>query len=94
MKKKFWKISLRAALTALSGLVAFCLGFVVSMYAYDRWVVPGLVKQYPHDGQIGLALFGAGAEGGLLCAAIALVVGTVWTFEAVRGSKLPPNGNP
>lgn len=84
------KILLRVLGTLLATAIAFCVGFIATGWAYNRWYVPDLVKQYPHDGQIGLAIFVTSLYGACVCAVIVLVLGTVWI---VKKSRALPRAN-
>lgn len=74
----------RAAITFVAGIVGFCLGFIATAAYCNLMLVPGWVKQYPHDGQIGLAVFVYGLNGGLVVGLIALLAGAVWTVKGLR----------
>jgi hypothetical protein len=78
------KIFLRILATLGAAVVAACIGFVAAAATYDFLYVPRLVKKYPHDGQIGLAVFGAGSFGAFACAVIVLIFGTVSIVKTVR----------
>ena len=54
---------------------------------YERWYVPDLVKEYPHDGQRGLAVFATAFSGACICALVVFIVGTIWTIRTSRGSR-------
>jgi hypothetical protein len=76
------------AATLAATLIGFCLGaFAVAAYC-NRVLVPAWVKQYPHDGQIGLAVFVYAINGGALVSLIVLLIGIVWT--AVKASHVRP----
>jgi hypothetical protein len=84
--KVFTKISLKVAATLCMAAVAFCVGFIVTGALYERWVVPDLVRKYPHDGQIGLATFVNASYGACICAIAVLVVGIIWTVKTSKRS--------
>ncbi len=54
---------------------------------YERWVVPDLVKKYPHDGQIGLAEFVDSLNTACGTAFVVLVIGIVWTIRTSKRSE-------
>jgi hypothetical protein len=83
---RFTKITLRIVATLFAAAAAFCAGFILAGAYYDRWLVPGLVKKYPHDGQIGLEIFVRSMDVAYLSAAAVFLIGIIWT---VKTSKRP-----
>jgi hypothetical protein len=65
-------------------VVAFIVGFIVSGWVCNRLVVPGLIREYPHDGQIGLAVAVDSFYGACALALIVFIVGIVWTVRRFR----------
>jgi ABC-type Fe3+ transport system permease subunit len=84
---KFKKVSLKILATLSATAIALCLGFVVTRKVYERWYAPGLVKKYPHDGQIGLDVFVASLNVACISALLALVIGTIWIVTTTRRSR-------
>ena len=82
------KISLKVLAIFLSAAVAFCLGFFITGAAYDHWEVPRLIKETPHDGQIGLAGFVVSLYGACVCAVIVLAFGIWWIVKTTRRSNV------
>ena len=78
------KLALKMLGTLLATAVAFYVGFVGRGIYFQRYVVPGLVKQSPHDGQIGLENFTTSLDWGAVAAAIVLVTGIVLTIRSTR----------
>ncbi len=84
--KKLRRVSLKLAATICASAVAFCAGFLVSGIYCDRFILPDLIKRYPHDGQIGLAGFVNSLNWACGSALTVLVVGIIWI---VNTSKQP-----
>lgn len=82
------KILLRAIATLVATAIAFCAGFLGGTLVFNQWYFPRLAKQYPHDGQIGLGGVVLGFYGAWAFAAIVLVLGTIWTVNAARRSRI------
>ena len=80
------RLSSKLGGTFIASAVAFCVGAWIGGAWYERRVLPDVLKKYPHDGQVGLAVAGAMIAGALVCAVIVLIVGVVLT---VRTSKRP-----
>jgi hypothetical protein len=78
------KIALKVTATLLATAIAFCLGGWAGAAYCDHWVMPGLVKQYPHDGQLGLEVMMYAINGGFLAALIILVIGVTLTVKTSR----------
>lgn len=81
------KISLKVLATLFGAAVAFCVGLFVTGAAYNHWEVPRLVKEAPHDGQIGLAGFVVSLYGACAGAIIVLAFGIRWIVKTTRGSQ-------
>jgi hypothetical protein len=47
------------------------------------------VKQYPHDGQLGLGMMMYAFNGGLIAGFILFVAGIVWTVKTSKGANNP-----
>ena len=88
--KEILKALMRLLLMVIWIAFGFCWGFLAGVKYCEWWVVPRWVKEYPHDGQLGLGVLGYGIGGGLLCAAIALFVG-ITLAERVRWSRRAPD---
>ena len=84
------KVKRRLAATFVVSLIAFSVGFHVTDTWYGRWVLPDLVKQYPHDGQVGFAAAMAALTGGCLCFIAVLAIGILWTVKASKRSQPLP----
>ena len=82
------KISLKVLATFLGAAVAFCVGFFITGAAYDHWCLPRLIKEAPHDGQIGLASFVTSLYGGCACAIVVLALGIWWIVKTTRRSNV------
>lgn len=75
---------LRLALSVVVSLSAFCAAFFLTGAYYNHFVVPELVKKYPHDGQIGLGGFMGAINVGFVTAVVVLVIGIVWSFGSAK----------
>jgi len=85
------KIALKLVATVLATTIAFCIGGWAGAAYCDHWVMPGLVKQYPHDGQLGLEMMMYAINGGLIAGFIVLVIGIAWMVKTTkRPSDLQP----
>lgn len=80
------RIFLKLLGTLLASGFGFCGGFLAVAAYYNKWVVPQWVKEYPHDGQLGLAVFVHAINGGAIGAVIVFIIGIFWT---VRTSLKP-----
>lgn len=78
------KLALRLAATLGMSVLAFCAGFLLTSAYYNHYVVPELVKQYPHDGQIGLGGFMGAMNVAFMSAIVVLLVGIVWSFSSSK----------
>jgi 4-hydroxybenzoate polyprenyltransferase len=78
------KGAIRFVVSIVASLAAFCAGFSANDFIYSRWYVPTQVKQYPHDGQIGLKVFVHGLYCGFACWVLVLVLGAIWIKKASR----------
>jgi len=78
--------SLRLAITLGATVVTFFLGYFATSAAYKRWVVPEWVRQYPHDGQIGLAVFLSALKYAGISAAIVLFLGILWIVSPAKSN--------
>jgi hypothetical protein len=83
------KVGFKIVVTLMATAVSFVLGALAGGTACERWVIPGWVKQYPHDGQLGLGVFMYEVLGGLAAALIVLVAGIVWTVQELRRRENP-----
>jgi hypothetical protein len=73
---------LRLIVIIIATAFGFCVGFLAGGKICEWWVLPGWVKEYPHDGQLGLGVFGYACFGGLIGAVLAVVV-TIWCVISV-----------
>jgi hypothetical protein len=73
--KSILKGLLRLFILVVWTAAGFCMGFLIGAQACEWWVVPGWVKQYPHDGQLGLGVLAYALGGGLLGAVASLAAG-------------------
>jgi hypothetical protein len=73
----------------LATAIAFCVGGWLGAAYCDHWITPGWVKQYPHDGQLGLGMMMYAFNGGLIAGFILFVAGIVWTVETSKGANNP-----
>jgi hypothetical protein len=73
----------------LATAIAFCVGGWLGAAYCDRWIMPGWVKQYPHDGQLGLGMMMYAFNGGLIAGFILFVAGIVWTVKTSKGANNP-----
>lgn len=53
----YGKLTLRLAAAFGLSILAFNVAFFLTGAYYNHYVVPELVKKYPHDGQVGLGGF-------------------------------------
>jgi hypothetical protein len=79
------------ATTLVATLAAFCLGAIAVGTFCEKVLVPIWVKQYPHDGQIGLAVFVYAFYGGVAAGLAALVVGIIWT--SAKAGRFSPGAD-
>ena len=82
------RVVIRTVATLVSAPIAFYLGFIVAGMAYQHWCEPRLIKESPHDGQIGLSAFVMALYGGSACAVVVLAFGTYWTIKAIQRSRV------
>ena len=82
------KVSLRLAVTFVLSAVAFCIGALLAGAWYNRWVLPSVIKKYPHDGQIGLEAAWGMLCGACLVAAFVFILGMIWTVKTSKRSQL------
>jgi hypothetical protein len=80
------KLSLKVVSTVLVAGFASCVGFILTEVLYVRWFVPGLVKESPHDGQIGLAVWVTALYGASVCGVVVLCFGIFWTIRTSKHS--------
>ena len=80
------KVSLKILSTLLMAGAASCVGFVLTRVVYVHWFVPGLMRESPHDGQIGLAGFVTALYGACIFGVVALCFGFLWTVRTSRRS--------
>ena len=78
------RIILRALTTVLATLAAFPLGAYLGGMYCQRFVVPGWVVKYPHDGQIGLGVFVYAGFGAMSLAIVVFVCGCIWTARTAK----------
>jgi hypothetical protein len=78
------KLALRLALSILLSVLAFCAGFLLTGAYYNHFVVPELVRKYPHDGQIGLGGFMGSINVGFVSAIVVLLIGIVWSVRSAK----------
>jgi hypothetical protein len=84
------KIALRVLATLFAAAAAFCVGFYVTGAASQHWDVPRLIKEAPHDGQIGLAGFVVSLYGACASAIVVLAFGIRWIVNTTRGPQKRP----
>ncbi|MDR3746829.1 MAG: hypothetical protein P4M04_01505 [Acidobacteriota bacterium] len=87
MLKAILKALLRLVAMAVWTAAGFCMGFLLGGKICEWWVVPGWVKQYPHDGQLGLGVLGYAVGGGLLGGIAALASGIFLILRLPRFEK-------
>ena len=78
------KIILRVVATLIGAVIAFYAARLASTSALNRWYVPQLIKESPHDGQVGLGLFMTALYGGCASAVIVLAFGVLWIARTIR----------
>ena len=78
------KIVLKVTSTLLASGIAFCLGTFVTGVIVEHYLLPRWIKQAPHDGQVGLAVFDYLLKGGLATALVVFFVGIIWTAKTSR----------
>ncbi len=83
----FLRWLVRVVIVLALAAAGFCLGTVAGYKICMWWVVPGWVKQYPHDGQLGLGVMAYAAFGGIIGAAIATAAGIAWMILAAMRKK-------
>ena len=83
------KIVLKVVAALFATAIAFCVGCWVGGIYCDRYVVPGLIKQYPNDGQIGLEVMAYAVNGGLIAGFIVCVAGIVWMVKTTKSGNSP-----
>lgn len=84
MRASILKLSSKIAATLLATVVGFCLGGYAAAFYCDRWVMPGLIKQYPHDGQLGLEVMMYAANGAFAAGLFVLLAGIVWIVKTSK----------
>jgi hypothetical protein len=82
--KRIAGVLLKVGATLLASIVAFCMGAYAGAFYCDHWVMPGLEKQYPHDGQLGLTIAAYAISSGLFAVFLILVAGIVWIVKTSR----------
>jgi hypothetical protein len=80
---------LKVVTALFAAAIAFCIGGWVGGIYCDRYVVPGLIKQYPNDGQLGLEVMVYAVNGGLIAGVIVFVAGIVWTGKTTKSANSP-----
>jgi hypothetical protein len=68
-------------------VLAFGAAFLLTGAYYNYFVVPELVKKYPHDGQIGLGEFMGAINVGFVSAVVVLVAGILWSFGSAKRTE-------
>lgn len=79
-------IALKVISTLLAAGLASCVGFILTKFLYLQWMVAGLVKESPHDPQIGLAVWVTALYGASICGVVVLCFGILWTVRTSRRS--------
>ncbi|HVZ83634.1 MAG TPA: hypothetical protein VG893_08160 [Terracidiphilus sp.] len=83
--KTFLQYLLRFVVLILAIAIGFCGGCFVGIKVCEWWVVPGWVRQYPHDGQLGLGVLTYGVGGGFLGVGL-VIAGGIWWLVRNRNS--------
>jgi hypothetical protein len=78
------KLVLRIVGVLVATVVAAALGYLLYGIGYERWVLPELVKKYPHDGQLGLEEFVECLSAAMFSAAVVFIGGTIWIIRSAR----------
>lgn len=86
------KILLKLLATLLASAIAFFVAMFAGNIYCDRWLVPAWMKQYPHDGQLGLGVFVFAFLWGLAGGGLVLIAGIVWTVKTSRRKKATSTG--
>ena len=81
------KVLLKVAASLLATAGAFCIGAYAGMWYCNRWIMPGLEKQYPHDGQLGSEMVVYAVNSGLFAALLTLIAGIIWIIKTSKRSQ-------
>ena len=87
--KEFLMGMLRLVVMVVWTAFGFCWGFFAGTKVCEWWMVPIWVREYPHDGQLGLGVLAFALGGGLLCAIFALVFGMFLILRVPRAQRSP-----
>ena len=82
--RDFYRVSLKLGAILLATIVTFFVGAYAGGAFCVHWVVPGWVKQYPNDGQLGLGVMEYAIVGGLIASGVVFAAGIllmVWTAQ-------------
>jgi hypothetical protein len=74
------KVALKVFTILSVTAIGFAVGFAGRLFYFDHWVLPELVKQYPHDGQLGLEGFVESLDAGLIGAILSFAGALFWAF--------------
>jgi hypothetical protein len=78
---EIWSPVWRLAVLALWIASGICVGTIIGYKVCLWWVVPAWVRQYPHDGQIGLGVMGYSIFGGLTGGIVSVALLAFWVLR-------------
>ena len=68
----------------------FCFGFFAGENICVWWVMPGWVREAPHDGQLGLGLFMYAMSGGFIGGIASVILGIILILRYRRKQFVSP----